>query len=216
MKYFVYAGMALLALALFLPANGSAKPRNLPLLLFLFFLVAFFYLLKVFQYINLVRKTKKLLKQYGWQIKKTKILPFGSFLRGHYSILASKGEQTYSILFLLCKRRYYRYHFADAHILKMYVTNRVMLRTSGLQTVHRTNILQTKKVGERILEWQTIKGIPTTKFLIMNKLPDCVTDAKTKEGGLGNGDLICDTVHLYDFSGFSEAVKDEKLRENKK
>ena len=214
MIYAIYSGLAFIALLLFVPAHGSYVPRNLPLLLTLISLYLLYYIIRFFKYIILLSKTASLLKRQGYMIRRVRIFPFASFFRGEYSLLAEKRGELYSFFFLVRKRWHYRYHFDSRERLEFYASNRLMIIGRGRFYSHRTIMVQTRRAGKHRLKWQVPTDKTPTFLLILNKYPDLVTDATQVKQGFGNGDLICDTVRLYDFKGFSEAIKDEKFRKN--
>ncbi|MBQ7376995.1 MAG: hypothetical protein IJW71_01565 [Clostridia bacterium] len=206
MKSVVYAGLAFIALILFMPTHGSYIPRNLPLLILLIALYLLYYAVRFIKYILLIRKTAELLKQHGYEIKRIRVFPFAARARGEYSLLAQRRGALYSFYFLIRKRRHYRYHFDSRTRLSLYESNRVMIN-SGRFYARRSNIVQIRRAAKHHLKWQVPADTEPTFVLLMNKFPDLITDAKTTGGGLGNGDLICDAVHLYDFPAFSERIE---------
>ena len=212
MIYAVYSGLAFIALLLFMPTHGSYVPRNLPLLILLIALYLLYYAVRFIKYIVLIRKTAGLLKRHGYTVERIRVFPFAARLRGEYSLLAKRRGELYSFYFLLCKRRHYRYHFDSRERLTLYASNRVII--GGKFHAHRTGIVQTRIAGKHRLKWQTPSSTAPTFVLVMNKLPDLITDAKTTSGGLGNGDRICGTAQLYDLSAFSEAIEQEKFPDN--
>jgi hypothetical protein len=212
MIYLFYAALIFIAGLLFLPTEIGSGPRNLPLLIALILLYLLYLTVRFIKYVLLVRKTEKLLKSHGYEVERVKIRPFSARFRGTYSLLAKKQGVSYSFFFLLRKHRGYRYHFESRERLEFYASNRLMIIGRGRFYSHRTIMVQTRLAGKHRLDWQSPSEKSPTFILVMNQFPDVITDEKTFSGSLGNGDLICDTVHLYDFSGFSEAVKDEKLR----
>ena len=156
----------------------------------------------------MIRKTAGLLRRHGYTVERVRVFPFAARLRGEYSLLAKRRGELYSFYFLLCKRRHYRYHFDSRERLTLYMSNRIIIRG------RRTGIVQVRIAGRHRLKWQTPTSTAPTFVLLMNKLPDLITDTKTKEGGLGNGDLICGTAQLYDLSAFSERIEQGKFPDN--
>ena len=105
MKYVIYGAGVILALALFAPASGTTKIRNLPLLIALVLCLLFFAFYRILKYAFLMHKAKNALKQKGFRREKTIFFPFASMLHGHYSMTFKYSDKKNQNRLSCCKTK---------------------------------------------------------------------------------------------------------------
>ena len=111
MKYIIWGAGVILALALFAPASGTTKIRNLPLLIALVLCLLVFAFYRILKHAFLMHKAKNALKQKGFHREKVTFFPFASMLHGHYSMTFRHSDKKVKIVFLVAKRKYPHYYF---------------------------------------------------------------------------------------------------------
>ena len=202
LKWFLYALALILGLAFFLPTSGSTEIRNLPLLLAILGLVLIYWLYRSILLLVLAQKIKYALRQKGLEVRRTRLL----FGKGY--VVAENAEETVDVYFLLLKRKYYRYHFVNPTLVEQWKTTFSVARSSKRGTVAR-GAADTRMVGRQNLSWrQFVEERKVQRFIVMNKLPDGISDAANREMP-GEGDRICNSdVTLWSLEGFQKEMQD--------
>ena len=182
MKYIIYTILAVFGLALFLPEPGTTEIRNIPIFIFLVSCIAIYIIYRTVRLALLMGKIKKAIKSAGMTPKKAHL----SIGNGY--ILAKNNEENICIRFLVCKRKFCRHHFASDNVIEFYKTSAAMVRSSKIGTFAK-GAAETRKVGE--IELCAIKNESefSKSFIVIDKMPDTVTDYKLT-GGLFDGDSI--------------------------
>ena len=200
MKYVLYTILGIIALLLFMPETGTTEIRNLPLLIALLVIIAALLLYQLIRRAAFIGKVKKALKNSGCEIIKTHFNPFASRLKGRYSVTFRKDGKTVCAILLIKKRKYQRYHFANIDYLEFYRSNRVVFNSTRARGAVISNLVETKLVGKQKLTWDAAD----CNIVIFNKIPDHITDSKTKNP-LGKGDKICGAeTYIADITSLSE------------
>ena len=200
MKYIIYTILAIFGLALFLPEPGTTEMRNLPIFIFVVSCIAVYIIYRTVRLILLMRKIKKATESAGMTIQKSRL----SIGNGY--IIAKNNEENICIRFLVRKRKFCRHHFASEKVIEYYKTSAAMVRSSKRGTFAK-GASETRKVGE--IELCDIKNeLEFSKsFIVIDKMPDTVTDYKLK-GGFFDGDFIGDGgVIFISAQKFSELIK---------
>ena len=200
MKYIIYTILAIFGLALFLPEPGTTEIRNLPIFIFVVSCIAVYIIYRTIRLALLMRKIKKAIKSAGMTIQKSRL----SIGNGY--ILAKNNEENMCIRFLVRKRKFCRHHFASEKVIEYYKTSAAMVRSSKIGTFAK-GAAETRKVGE-IQLCDMPKGFEFSKsFIVIDKMPDTVTEYKLK-GGLFDGDFVGDSgVIFISAQKFSELIK---------
>ena len=200
MKYIIYTILAIFGLALFLPEPGTTEIRNLPIFIFVVSFIAVYIIYRTVRLALLMRKIKKATKSAEMTIQKSRL----SIGNGY--IIAKNNEENICITFLVRKRKFCRHHFASEKVIEYYKTSAAMVRSSKRGTFAK-GASETRKVGE--IELCDIKNeLEFSKsFIVIDKMPDTVTDYKLK-GGLFDGDFVGDSgVIFISAQKFSELIK---------
>ena len=204
MKYLVYAILALISGALFLPRSGTTEIRNQPLLIVVLSLIFILILIRIFKYVFLMAKTKKLLKENGKQVIQTRFLPWASLFHGQYSITFQSENQVAQIVLISRKRKYQRYHFDSISRLEFYRANRVVFRSIRVEGGTISNLVEINQIGKQSIKWDDTAKI---RIIVFDQLPDSITDSAKKET-LANRDRICGTeVCVFDFAALSDHIR---------
>ena len=182
MKYIIYTILAVFGLALFLPEPGTAEIRNLPIFTVVAFCIAIYFTYRIVRLALLMRKIKKATKSAGMTIRKSRL----SIENGY--ILAKSNEENICIRFLVRKRKFCRHHFASEKVIEFYKTSATMVRSSKIGTFAK-GPAETRKVGEIQLCDVKNESEFSKSFIVIDKMPDTVTDYKLN-GGLFDGDSI--------------------------
>ncbi|MBQ8351394.1 MAG: hypothetical protein IJY20_05060 [Clostridia bacterium] len=215
MRYVLITALAFVALILFLPAQGSMLPRNLPLLATLLALLALCAIITVARHIILLWKAKQLCKQRGMTIDSSRLCLVRGHLHGrlvgHMEVkhknptVTVRDEKRYCILFLVRRRSYWRYHFELPERLEFYRSHRVATRVNRV-SYHIARDTTTQPAGRQRLSWGKDGQEADAKLIVMNKLPLTVSDSNSRQE-LSNGDEICASgTYLYDFTVFPKAL----------
>lgn len=207
MKYIVYLALAFVAFFLFVPAPGTTKIRNLPLLILLLIFVLALISIRFFKNVLLMAKTKKALKKNGISEIKTNFRPWTSRFHGHYSIAFTKKNQKIQLVLLTRKRKYQRYHFENEKTLEFYRANRVAFKT-GKYRATVSNLVEVKHVGKQKLAWD---DTATVRYVLFDLLPAEITDTVKKEN-LGIGDPICRRgIYVTDLNHLPDLIQQNYL-----
>lgn len=206
MKYVVYAALAFVAALLFLPEQGSTQIRNLPILLFLLYLLLAVALWRLLQYARLMAKAKKLLKKQGIFSVRLTFLPWASLGRGRYSLTFPYGDDTVQIMLFSRKRKYPRYHFERADCIEFYRTNRVIFNSIKAKGATVSHLSETNLVGKQRISWNQNAPI---RVVLFDKLPHSVTDSIKKEA-LDVGERILNqSIYLLDWDSLCKQAKNK-------
>ena len=136
-----------------------------------------------------MRKIKKTAKSVGMTIQKSRL----SIGNGY--ILAKNNEENMCIRFLVRKRKFCRHHFASENVIEYYKTSAAMVRSSKIGTFAK-GPAETRKVGETQLCDVKNEVEFSKSFIVIDKMPDTVTDYKLR-GGLFDGDSIGDSGVIF-------------------
>lgn len=205
MKYVVWIISAFIAFFMFVPKTGSTEIRNLPVLIAILALAALFLLCQLIRRIVFMRKVKKALKNNRCEIVKTVFNPFAARFHGRFSVTFKTEGRTVNALLLMRKRKYQRYHFESAQDLEFYRSTRVVFNSTKIQGATVSNLVETKMVGKQRLMWSEAD----CNIVVFDKLPDHITDSKTKNL-LGRGDRICCTnIYISDLASLKEYLPSE-------
>lgn len=188
MRWILRAFLVLLLIPFFLPSPTEPGIRNLPLLIAI---VAFFLLCIAYRLVCmslLWRKVRSVLLRHGYTARRTRRSLYTSF------VLAENRDGKLSICLLLRKRRFYRYHFVSPTQIEFWVTsfwvatrNTSLYRSLG-SVVARGATFHSILGGQR-LAWHDAEG-EATRILVMDRMPNRVTDASPESGELVEGDYI--------------------------
>ncbi len=202
MEYVAYFIFGIIAFFMFVPKTGTTEIRNLPILITILVIIVGVILFKLLKRVILLIKIKKLLKNHGVKIIKTRFNPVTSRFHGRYGVTFQLKDKTVNALLLTRKRKYRRYHFESIENLEFYRSNRVVFKSTKIQGATMSNLVETKRVGKQKLSWD----IADYNIVVFDKLPDHITDSKTKNP-LGIGDKICGTeTYIADIESFVEYV----------
>ena len=183
MKWVFRVILVLLLIPFFVPDEGRRELRNLP---FLIAIVAFFLLCIAYRLVCmslLWRRVRAVLLQHGYTARCTRCSLYTSF------VLAENRDGKLSICLLLRKRRFYRYHFVSPTQVEFWVTSFfVATRNRSLGLVARGATFHSILGGQR-LAWQDAEG-EATRIVVMDRMPNRVTDASPESGELSEGDCI--------------------------
>jgi hypothetical protein len=198
MKWVFRVILVLLLIPFFVPEEGSRELRNLPVLIAI---VAFFLLCIAYRLVCmslLWRRVRSVLLRHGYTARRTRCSLYTSF------VLAENRDGKLSICLLLRKRRFYRYHFVSPTQIEFWATSFwVATRNRSLGLVARGATFHSILGGQR-LAWQDAEG-EATRILLMDKMPNRVTDASPESGELVEGDaLLRGDVTLLTPEGLSE------------
>lgn len=156
-------------------------------------------------------KAKRILKKKGFRCVKFVAFPFGSMLRGRYSMTFQNETEELNVLLLVRKKQYPHYYVRDLEHLEFYRSNRVVFKGSKVSATV-TNLVETKLVGKQKIKWNSNATNSHRNILLFDNLPYKVTDSMKasellKKPELGNGDRICSSdTYLYDLKGLESAV----------
>ena len=200
MKYIIYTILAVLGLALFLPEPGTTEIRNLPIFIAVIAYIAIYVIYRTIRLALLMRKIKKAVKSAKMSPQKARLC------MGNGYVIAKRNDDNVLIRFLVRKRKFCRHHFASENVIEYYKTSAAMVRSSKIGTFAK-GAAETRKVGE-IQLCDVPKGFEFSKsFIVIDKMPDTVTDYKLK-GGLFDGDFVGDSgVIFISAQKFSELIK---------
>ena len=183
MKWVFRVILVLLLIPFFVPEEGRRELRNLP---FLIAIVAFFLLCIAYRLVCmslLWRRVRAVLLRHGYTARRTRCSLYTSF------VLAENQDRKLSICLLLRKRRFYRYHFVSPTQVEFWVTSFfVATRNRSLGLVARGATFHSILGGQR-LAWQDAEG-EATRILVMDRMPNRVTDSSPESGELVEGDCI--------------------------
>lgn len=195
MKWISYFVLALIAGVLFLPQKGSGI-RNIPLLLGILACIAIFIVYNLLSLLFLTCKVKKCLKKSRLQVEKIRL-----FIRKGY-ILAKNGTGTIEVCLLPRRRKFCRYHFSDEKHIEFWKSTRLVVKRSQSGYITK-GAVDTRMVGKAIIRWSTLNTEkPSKQMIVMNKLPNNISDSAKKEE-LSSGDFICSSnIVLFDLDGF--------------
>ena len=203
MKYVLYVLTAFVAILLFCPTTDGQHIRNLPLLIVIIAIIVGLLIYRLIRRAVFMKKVKKTLKNSGCEIIKTHFNPFASRLKGRYSITFKKDGKTICATLLMKKRKYQRYHFANIDYLEFYRSNRVVFNSTRTRGAIISDLVETKLVGNQKLIWDEAD----VNLVVFNKIPDHITDSKTKNL-LGKGDKICGTeTYIADVEHLMQMIK---------
>ena len=205
LKILIAFVLALFAGALFLPSADHSGIRNLPLLIALLSLVVLIFVVKVFQYLILMRKAKRILREKGFRCVKTVAFPFGAWLRGRYSMTFQNGQNAWDVVLLVRKKHYQHYYFKNINEIEFYRSNRVVFNGGKTRGGTISNLVETKLIGKQKIKWgSSTEGLDGKMMVLFDRLPYKTTDS-VKRQELGNGDLIGDSnAYLYDLDGLQD------------
>ena len=198
MKYLVYAALVFVGMLVFLPKDGTARPDNLPLLLFLLACFALYHLLRFAKRVILLCRMRKLLLAKGASIRKFSPLS----LPGRCDIIAEKGEKTLQIILLLHRSSRTQYHFETPTSVTYFKSNRLVYRAGGASGVTVSREVDTKRVGGRSFSWSNLSDEAVVPVLVIDRQPPLVTDSVHREP-LSIGDAICKKVYWYNHASFA-------------
>ena len=200
MKYIIYTILAIFGLALFLPEMGTTEIRNLPIFIFVIACIAIYFIYRTARLALLMRKIKKAVKSAKMSSQKARLG------MGNGYVIAKRNGENVLIRFLVRKRKFCRHHFASENVIEYYKTSAAMVRSSKRGTFAK-GAVETRKVGE-IQLCDMPKGFEFSKsFIVIDKMPDTVTDYKLN-GGLFDGDFVGDSgVIFISAQKFSELIK---------
>ena len=189
MKYIIYTILAVLGLALFLPEPGTTEIRNLPIFIAVIAYIAIYVIYRTIRLALLMRKIKKAVKSAKMSPQKARLC------MGNGYVIAKRNDDNVLIRFLVRKRKFCRHHFASENVIEYYKTSAAMVRSSKIGTFAK-GAAETRKVGE-IQLCDMPKGFEFSKsFIVIDKMPDTVTDYKLK-GGLFDGDFVGDSGVIF-------------------
>lgn len=206
MKYIIYIILLLMGARLFLPDKGQTGIQNLPLLIFILSCVLLYFIILGVKRCVAAQRIKKLLEASKLRIKHFSVIPAVPCKSGRYDIVTEDRRLTLNIKLLMRKRSYYRYHFNGVSRLEMYTGTRngVHIGRNGVNRVsvaRASNVDTTNCVARRKLPFTNPPTPHTVDIIVMDKFPNAVTDSMSRYG-LGNGDVICGQVRLFDMEGF--------------
>ena len=197
MKYIIYTIVGIIGFFLFVPLHGSSEIRNFPLFVLLVSLNLIAIMVRLFKYLILMTKAKKLLQQKGMRPTRIIFFPWLSRFHGRYSMMFQHEGKNVQIMFLSRKRKYQRYHFDGVHHLEFYNTNRVVFKGSKIRGATISNAIETNMVGKQKLKWDETASI---RVILFDKFPDIISDSVNKEA-LAAGDRIGnEDVYLLDWA----------------
>jgi hypothetical protein len=183
MKWVFRVILVLLLIPFFVPEEGRRELRNLPVLIAI---VAFFLLCIAYRLVCmslLWRRVRSVLLRHGYTARRTRCSLYTSF------VLAENRDGKLSICLLLRKRRFYRYHFVSPTQIEFWATSFfAATRNRSLGLVARGATFHSILGGQR-LAWQDAEG-EATRILVMDRMPNRVTDASPESGELSEGDCI--------------------------
>ena len=200
MKYIIYTILAVFGLALFLPEPGTTEIRNLPIFIAVIACIAIYVIYRTIRLALLMRKIKNAIKSAKMSPQKARLG------MGNGYVIAKRNDENVLIRFLVRKRKFCRHHFASEKVIEYYKTSAAMVRSSKIGTFAK-GAAETRKVGE-IQLCDMPKGFEFSKsFIVIDNMPDTVTDYKLK-GGLFDGDFVGDSgVIFISAQKFSELIK---------
>ena len=200
MKYIIYTILAVFGLVLFLPEPGTTEIRNLPIFIAVIACIAIYVIYRTIRLALLMRKIKNAIKSAKMSSQKARLG------MGNGYVIAKRNGENVLIRFLVRKRKFCRHHFASENVIEYYKTSAAMVRSSKIGTFAK-GAVETRKVGE-IQLCDVPKGFEFSKsFIVIDKMPDTVTDYKLK-GGLFDGDFVGDSgVIFISAQKFSELIK---------
>ena len=200
MKYIIYTILAVFGLALFLPEPGTTEIRNLPIFIAVIACIAIYVIYRTIRLALLMRKIKNAIKSAKMSSQKARLG------MGNGYVIAKRNDENVLIRFLVRKRKFCRHHFSSENVIEYYKTSAAMVRSSKIGTFAK-GAVETRKVGE-IQLCDMPKGFEFSKsFIVIDKMPDTVTDYKLK-GGLFDGDFVGDSgVIFISAQKFSELIK---------
>ncbi len=196
MKIMVCTALVFVAFLTFVPRTGTSDIRNLPLLIALLLLGAFYLIYRFVRLLYLMHSTKKALRRVGARIKKSRFL----YAQGY--VLAEKNGEELALFFLIRKRSWYHYHFRDPRHLEFFKTTRATVVRKYGKFIQGSK--EMKAIGrQKLLFMPEVKNCaPCRYFVIIDRFPRAVSDSVRHEC-LGNGDSVCDSaLVLYDRKGF--------------
>ena len=189
MKYIIYTILAVFGLAIFLPEPGTTEIRNLPIFIAVIACIAIYVIYRTARLALLMRKIKKAIKSAKMSSQKARLG------MGNGYVIAKRNDENVLIRFLVRKRKFCRHHFASESVIEYYKTSAAMVRSSKIGTFAK-GAVETRKVGE--IQLCDVKNeLEFSKsFIVIDKMPDTVTDYKLK-GGLFDGDFVGDSGVIF-------------------
>ena len=198
MKYLVYAALVFVGMLVFLPKDGTARPDNLPLLLFLIACAVLYQLFRLLKRVVLLSKIRKLLIEKGAAIHR--FAPLG--ITGGCNLSAEKNEKTIHIVLLMHKRDRTHYHFESAGRVEYYKSNRLVYRAGGASVATISREVETKRIGSRTFTWRNLSDPAFVPVIVIDRQPPLVTDSVSRQP-LSIGDAICKKVYWYNYTSFA-------------
>ncbi len=195
MKYLIYAVLLFVSGLLFLPKPGTAQIRNLPLLIAIICIIVTFIVFKILKQAVIFFKVKKQLLSNKYKIIKTAI--FGNII----AEIGIHDKKIFNIVVLNRKNKYIRYHFDSSNKVSFYKS--VVVASKNGKGVSKFS--ETRLTGKRKIKWSDDDGI-SEKILVIDKMPNRVTDSLTRNRELGNGDKVCSDFYIYDYDGFVKHI----------
>jgi len=198
MKYLVYAALVFVSMLIFLPKDGTLRPDNLPLLLFLISCFALYQLFRLTKRIILLNKMRKLLLEKGAVIHR--FSPLG--IMGGCHLSAEKNGKTMHIVLLMHKHTRTHYHFESTGRVEYYKSNRLVYRAGGASGATISREVETKRIGSRTFTWQNLSNPAYLPVIVIDRQPSMVTDSVSNQP-LAIGDAICKKVYWYNYASLA-------------
>ena len=197
MKYLVYAVLLFIAGMFFLPKSGTSQIRNIPLLIAIVCIILAVAVFKILKQAVIFFKVKKQLLNNKYKIIKASYFS---------NIVAETGiydKKILNIVILNRKNKYVRYHFNSADKVSFYKS--VVVASKNGKGVSRFS--ETRLTGKRKIKWSD-EGSVSERILVIDKLPNRITDRLTNNRELGNGDKVCSDFYIYDYEGFVKHISE--------
>lgn len=196
MKWILYAILAMIAGAFFLPKAGSTEIRNLPFLLIILTCVAIYILYKLILLLFLVHKVKSSLQEKGMKVKIKRLFIWKAY------IVAQNEREAFDIFLLIRRRNYCRYHFSDENHIELWKSTFLVTKRNQAGSIAKGATTR-RLVGRTTISWiPSNKEKKSNRLIVMNKLPDNISDS-TKREALAEGDPICASdITLFSLNGF--------------
>lgn len=205
MEYIIYAIILIVAGGLFLPKYGG-EARNVPIFVIIASIIAILLIVKLFKYILLVFKVKKLLTKNGYTVTQTHIIPKLKNSKC-YHISATRDDKTVNIYITKRRNSHVTYHFETENKAEIYKHTRLAIKPEVRQAYIVSPKIENRKMGEEYFFWNKEDFAQNTEnILLFKKLPNNVTDTKS-QSSLGNGDKILDKIILFDIKEFTNYIE---------
>ena len=198
MKYFIYTIATIVSFVLFLPKSGTTQIRNIPVLIALMCAIAAILAFKLVLQILFFSKVKKAISERKYKIVKTKCF------RNITAEVGTYDKKTINIAVYMLKKRYARYHFDSPNLIEFYKTVTVVSKRSNAGSVSRFS--ETRRIGRQRIKWIDGENI-SEKILVMNKIPNDVTDCVSRQR-LSNTDTVCSDFRICDLEGFVKIISE--------